>query len=209
LPIVGVTAAGLGVRIDVDGAPLHAFNVHLPPAPYQPYQLLGIDYRDGPPLATAEEARTAARAARGLAADMLAADIATAGIGPVVVTGDFNEPSHLDWTPRAANAGIHPIAVAWPTSQQLAALGFVDCWRTAHPDETARTGCTWTTEPAAREKHDRIDFVYARGCGLKLRSTRILGERRPEADRVVAPWPSDHRAVLAHVDFDVGSAALA
>ena len=28
---------------------------------------------------------------------------------PVFVVGDFNEPSHLDWTEAAAKAGRHPI----------------------------------------------------------------------------------------------------
>ena len=36
---------------------------------------------------------------------------------------------------------------------------------------------------------------------LEVESAEIVGEKRPEADVVVRPWPSDHRAVVATVSF--------
>ena len=39
---------------------------------------------------------------------------------PVFLIGDFNEPSHLDWTAAAATAGQHfGWAVEWPTSNEV------------------------------------------------------------------------------------------
>jgi hypothetical protein len=34
-----------------------------------------------------------------------------------------------------------------------------------------------------------------------VEQARIFGEQTPEADVVVTPWPSDHRAVVAKVRF--------
>ena len=45
--------------------------------------------------------------------------------------------------------------------------------------------------------HDRIDFVYFKGNGLKVTDAKIIGENEENADIVVAPYPSDHRAVVA------------
>jgi exodeoxyribonuclease-3 len=65
-------------------------------------------------------------------------------------------------------------------------------------------GLTWspkykiddpTTHP------DRIDFVYFKGNGLKVTDVKIVGENEENADMVVTPYPSDHRAVVA--DFEL------
>ena len=45
--------------------------------------------------------------------------------------------------------------------------------------------------------HDRIDFVYFKGKGVKLNGAKIVGENKENADIVVSPYPSDHRAVIA------------
>lgn len=63
---------------------------------------------------------------------------------------------------------------------------------------------TWTptTEPDDPEDHDdRIDFVFARAPRLEVVAAGIVGEKPPEADIVVTPWPADHRAVVATVRF--------
>ena len=45
--------------------------------------------------------------------------------------------------------------------------------------------------------HYRIDFVYFKGEGVEVIDTKIVGESKENADIVVAPYPSDHRAVVA------------
>ena len=62
---------------------------------------------------------------------------------PVIVTGDFNSPSHLDYTKAAI--GLRPALideVPWPVSQRMLAAGFTDSFRAAHPDPVARPGLT-------------------------------------------------------------------
>jgi endonuclease/exonuclease/phosphatase family metal-dependent hydrolase len=204
-PIGAATAHDLGVAIDVDGRTVYAYNVHLDDSPYQPYQLLGIEYGAAPFVRTVRAAVGYARATRAPALRLLFEDLAAArDADAAFVFGDFNEPSHRDWTRAAAAAGLHPLAVPYPTALALERKGFVDALRAAFPDEVARPAWTWPTrlEPNwAREPHDRIDYVLARGHGLIVQSAAIVGEQAPEADIVVTPWPSDHRAVAVTVRF--------
>lgn len=204
-PIVRATDDDLGVIIDVDGRRIAVFCIHLDDSPYQPYQLLDIEYGDAPFLKTADEAIAAAEATRGGAIDAVLASVAAIDdVDAVFIAGDFNEPSHRDWTQEAADAGLHPIAVAWPATRKLEAAGFVDLYRAIFPDPVARPAFTWTptSEPDDPEDHhDRIDFLFARADGLSVDSAAIVGEKAPEAEIVVTPWPSDHRAVVATVRF--------
>ena len=204
-PIRGATPGGLGAAIEVEGRTIHLYNIHLPDAPYQPYQLLNIPYGDHPFITTEAEAVRFAQEARGAGTRRLLEDLeAAAGSAAVFVTGDFNEPSHRDWTARAAAAGRHPIAVRWPTTLALEEAGFVDAYRAVHPDEIAKPAFTWTptTRPDDPEDHhDRIDFVFARGPGLVVTDAAIVGESSEVAEIVVDPWPSDHRAVVAECRF--------
>ena len=198
------TPNDLGARIDVPGTDVYAFNIHLDDAPYQPYQLLGIPYGGAPFIDTEAEAIRSAEQTRGPALALLDADlIAAEDAEATFVFGDFNEPSGLDWTQEAVDAGNQPIAVDWPTTRHLTDQGFVDAFREANPDPVADPAFTWTPAGDPTEKndhHDRIDFVLARGDGLSVSDAVIVGEKRPEADVVVEPWPSDHRAVAATVE---------
>ena len=45
--------------------------------------------------------------------------------------------------------------------------------------------------------HDRIDFVYFKGRGVTVTDVKVIGENDENADIVVTPYPSDHRAVVA------------
>jgi endonuclease/exonuclease/phosphatase family metal-dependent hydrolase len=204
-PIGPATANDLGVKIDVDGRVVYAFNIHLDDSPYQPYQLLDIEYGTAPFIKTEAEAIAFAEETRGPAMKLLAQDLKAAdGAEAVFVFGDFNEPSHLDWTKEAVAAGHHPITVQWPTTRSLEKLGFVDPYRTIHPDVVAKPAYTWTptSEPTDPEDHhDRIDFVLVRAKNLTVEDAAIVGEKPEAAEIVVTPWPSDHRAVVAKVRF--------
>jgi len=192
-----------GVRIRLDsGQEIFVFNVHLRPFPYQPYQLLNIPYHGHSFIKTEKQAIAAAQKARGHQVEALLKEIkAIKDKGmPIFITGDFNEPSHLDWTAAAARSGRHPVKVVYPTSKALAKVGFVDTYRAIYPDEMKIPGYTWTpltkvSDP--KDHHDRIDFVYYRGKGVKAKSVQIVGENPDNGDIVVSPYPSDHRAVVS------------
>jgi endonuclease/exonuclease/phosphatase family metal-dependent hydrolase len=202
-PLLSSTENDLGVVLDAAGRRVAMFGIHLTDYPYQPYQLLGIPYDAAPFLDSEADAIAAATAARSHGLELLLADLASvADADAVFIAGDFNEPSHRDWTERAAAIGRHPLRVRFPTALRLESIGFVDTYRAAFPDEIEKPGFTWTPESKADDRHDhhdRIDYIFMRAAGGTVESAAVIGEQRPDADMVVAPWPSDHRAVVATV----------
>ena len=118
----------------------------------------------------------------------------------MVLTGDFNEPSFQDWTQKAADKKLVPLAVSYPTTKRISQAGMRDTYRIIHPDEIKERGHTWTntTRPGdPNDFHDRIDFVFVKN--LKVQNAQIVGESTDNADIVLTPWPSDHRGVVAKV----------
>ena len=195
-PIVETYADGVKVEL-APGSFAYVFDVHLEPYPYQPY-----DISDGM-ITTEAQAIAAASSARGAGmASVLSQMSAPLSSGdPVFLVGDFNEPSHLDWTQAAANAGLNMGfgAVDWPTSRDAESAGLVDAFRNVRPDEVGDPGETWTPDPGANEVHDRIDMIYFAGNDLSVTDAEVVGENAANADLVVSPWVSDHRGVV--VDF--------
>lgn len=178
-------------------------NVHLPSSPYGPELV-----RDGK---TAAQVLANERATRlGEIRRYLGPLSRQAGRGiPTFLTGDFNSPSHLDWTPAAAAARPQvKYPLRWPVSAAVERAGFRDSYREIFPDPVARPGLTWTPgtpPPRIREREtlDRIDWVTASGPATTLAS-RLVGEPGgPDVD-VGVPWGSDHRAVAS--TFDVNAA---
>ncbi len=114
---------------------------------------------------------------------------------PVFLTGDFNEPSSLDYGAETVGSrkGIDE-PVAWPVSEALLDAGFRDSYREVHPDPVAVPGNT-------HESGERIDYVYAAGPSTTLDS-ELIGERGgDDVDAELAPWSSDHRAVLSRFEL--------
>lgn len=136
--------------------------------------------------------------------------------------GDFNEPSHLDWTEATANlADHHGVVIDWPATTRLAAAGFRDAYREVHPDPVTHPGYTYPSDNAAlpperitwtplSDERDRIDYVfYYPQPGIKATEAYIVGPRgsivrskrveEQTSDTFIEPlgvWPTDHKAVL-------------
>ncbi len=171
-------------------------NVHLPSDPYGPYWV-----RDGEPRAAVLELeRTTRLPAIQQQLDVLPG-LADDGM-PVFLTGDFNSPSHLDWTP-AVDAVREEVRypVSWPVSAALADAGFRDSYREIHPDPVAVPGFTWTPpgtlESVPDEVHDRIDWVLVQGPAETV-ATELVGEAGgPDVDIERDPYPTDHRGVVS------------
>ncbi|KAG0031985.1 hypothetical protein BGZ81_000155 [Podila clonocystis] len=112
---------------------MYLFNCHLYYYPYQPFQLLKIPYDNQPFLDTAEQAIDSCLATRGKEIDSVIHEIQHVAAQepevPIFLTGDFNEPSHLDWTPLSVLTGMHPLTVNWPCTEKLYKAGMVDLWR--------------------------------------------------------------------------------
>ncbi len=197
-----------GACVDLpSGKRVWVFNAHFNHAPYQPYQLLKIPYHDGPFISTAVEAVEAARDARQGQVESMMAEVAAVRDQntPIFITGDFNEPSSLDWTEAVFRAGRCPRVVPWPTTATVYDAGFVDTYRKVHPDPLRMPGYTWTpttSDDDPQDHHDRIDFVIVGGPGAKVTNAEVVGENSGNADIVVTPYPSDHRGVVATVTLE-------
>ena len=199
-------AGGQGLYTFVEPVPgriVAVANTHLPSSPYGPYKVQRGASR-AKVLALEQRLRVAALTHVLRTLPRLAAQ----GI-PVFLTGDFNSPSHLDWTPAVADARPDvPFPVSWPASATLAGAGFVDSYRAVHPDPVADPGYTWTPggpEGRKQDVFDRIDWVLSAGPATAVAS-RLVGERgNPQVD-VALPgrFPTDHRGVVS--TFEVAPA---
>jgi endonuclease/exonuclease/phosphatase family metal-dependent hydrolase len=195
--INSVTTHKNGALIEVNGKTIALFNVHFYHAPYQPYQLLNIPYGKAPFIKTEKEAIEYENTARAHEVKALLKDISLLKDQsiPIFITGDFNEPSHLDWTDKT---NYHPIKVAWPTTLSLEKAGFKDSYRIIHTDPVKKPGFTWTpisSKESKKDHHDRIDFVLYKNA--KVIKSEVVGEAKDSSDIVIKPFPSDHRAVLS------------
>jgi len=170
-------------------------NVHLPSDPYGPYEI-----RDGATLDQVLDLETSVRLPAIQTSIGVLPPLAAAGM-PTFLTGDFNSPSHLDWT--AAVSAVRPevpYPVDWPVSQALADAGFIDSYRAVHPDPVAVPGFTWTPggpEGDPHEVHDRIDWVLSTGPAEALDSTVVGEAGGPDVGIGFDPWPTDHRGALS------------
>jgi endonuclease/exonuclease/phosphatase family metal-dependent hydrolase len=128
---------------------------------------------------------------------------------PVVLTGDFNSPSHRDWTVATARMYEHVSAVPWPVTRAVEDAGLIDAYRAIYPDPATHPGLTW---PASRPKvgsynpgpagkpADRIDMTFTTD-DITVRNAEVVGEESaPDSDISVEPWPGDHRGVVTTLE---------
>ena len=142
----------------------------------------------------------------------------------VFLAGDFNEPSHLDWTEATKNLFDHNgTVVPWHNSVTLQEKGYLDAYRVKYPNSVTHPGFTWAaynTDVALSElvwtpdadDRDRIDYIYFKNDSRIVLSNAIIvgpsgsivkGQGFQDdtlLDKFLLPqgkWPSDHKGVLA------------
>jgi endonuclease/exonuclease/phosphatase family metal-dependent hydrolase len=106
---------------------------------------------------------------------------------PVIIAGDFNSMSHLDYTQEARSQ--YGTAIEWPTSLIISEAGYRDSYRELHREVDRQRDRTWTPR-FPEQQQDRIDYVYYKGKGLDLAEVGII-DTHPEK------FPSDHAALCA------------
>ena len=181
---------------------------------------VGYELRDNPDMSDAEliEAETK-RSGRVSQAEALLNHLKKAGhlneSVPVLLGGDFNCPSHLDWTKDAQRVFERRRALDLPVSQLVLGAGFEDSFRKIHPNPVQYPGITWSPmyrgslsqkegTPQSFERIDRL-YVHERNDDLSSRlvpvAARVLpivweSDQIPDKERI---FPSDHGAVV--IDF--------
>lgn len=140
----------------------------------------------------------------------------------IILGGDFNEPSHLDWTEATCNLyDHHGLVIEWPQTKSLEQAGYVDAFRAIYPNPLTHPGITFpadnplvpvkrlTWTPRADER-ERIDYIFFKGKKMKVTDCKIFGptggiaynKRTPNTgeDKFILPqgvWPTDHKGLLA------------
>ena len=140
----------------------------------------------------------------------------------VILGGDFNEPSHLDWTWETKDLYDHNgLIIPWTVPLMLDNAGYIDTYREQFPDVLSHPGFTFPADnpliPVERltwtpdaDERDRIDYIfYYPYPGLELLDAAVFGprgsisnsQRVTEAteDPFIEPlgvWPTDHKGVL-------------
>ncbi|WP_083997384.1 endonuclease/exonuclease/phosphatase family protein [Chryseobacterium angstadtii] len=131
----------------------------------------------------------------------------------VILGGDFNEASHLDWTEAVKNKYDHNgVVMPWSSTLSLDKAGFKDSYRVMYPNEADYPGFTWVAQkpwaPKADER-DRIDYIFYYDNGkIKVDDSYIVGPKETIVKNISTPetskdkfslptgiWPSDHKAV--------------
>jgi endonuclease/exonuclease/phosphatase family metal-dependent hydrolase len=204
---------GVGARLEDRAG--RAFDVYSTWIDYRAY--IAYALRDNPAIEDAELLRCESEGSNRLAqANALLAHLEESGrfdgSVPLLVGGDWNCPSHLDWTDDTARAFRFKRPLDLPVSRRMAAEGFIDTFREVHPDPLRRPGFTWT--PMARGTVDapmpldRIDRLYRRpATGGELRlvpvAARVLPDRHEPAElpRTERAFPSDHGAVVIDLEW--------
>ena len=140
----------------------------------------------------------------------------------VLLGGDFNEPSHLDWQSDTKDLWDHNGAIVnWDCSSMLYKGGFRDAYRVVYPNPVVNPGFTFPAgnkavtvdklawAPEADER-DRIDFIYyyphssikpvkALVGGPDYSIVKSEFQKEKGRDRFLLPkngWPTDHKAVI-------------
>jgi endonuclease/exonuclease/phosphatase family metal-dependent hydrolase len=151
----------------------------------------------------------------------------------ILICGDFNEPSHLDWQADTAQLRDHNgVVINWDLSTMLHDSGYQDSYRVIHPNPVTHPGFTFPANNLAVpvsslacapevDERDRIDFIYY-GPKEMLRAvdSRVVApagdilrnERVPDdsEDPFIVPlggWPTDHKGVLTRFRLDAAGSA--
>ncbi len=202
---------GVGARLrDERGRELIAYSIWLD---YRAY--ITWDLRDNPTitdedLLKAETERSSRLAqAEGLLAHVQATIDANTDT-PVLVGGDFNTPSHLDWTLDTARVYKHRRDLPLPVSLAFEHAGFADQFRAVHPNPVQYPGITWSpmyrTAGNADQGFERIDrlYLHVRNASRLSATHAAVLPQRWEDDAIPAAqreFPSDHGAVVIELQW--------
>lgn len=115
---------------------------------------------------------------------------------PVIIGGDMNTPSHLDW--GTSTRSIHnDLVVPWYATRFIEELGLVDTYRQLHPNPLTHPGITWNSK-GKKDEH-RIDYIFYKGESLSpthsFSHQAYLQEPLTLNDKQIL-YPSDHGFVV-------------
>ncbi|WP_327085049.1 discoidin domain-containing protein [Nonomuraea sp. NBC_01738] len=123
---------------------------------------------------------------------------------PILMGGDLNAQSHLDWSEQFADAPGHGgVVLDWPYTKLYTEAGFMDVFRYANPDAGRFPGRTWSPFHGMGAIPGRIDYTFARGKDVRILGSRADTRRLPQHQNnwMDDPYPfySDHGSVVTDI----------
>lgn len=217
----------LKARIEIEGHTVVVYSAHLDYthyACYLPRGYSGTTWKklDAPVLDSGEIEKANKESLRDESIAGVIEDIKNEKGNIIILGGDFNEPSHLDWQENTKNLWDHNGSIVnWDCSVMLTQNGFKDAYREVYPNPVTHPGFTFPSDnpdvdikklawaPEVDER-DRIDFIYfIPDKKLKLVDATIVGPNKSiihgqravenSKDKFIMPagiWPTDHKALL-------------
>ena len=197
---------GVGARIKTPKGDLVAYSIWIDYRAYTPQAL-----RDNPTISDedllAKETTESSRFEQAQAiVQHLKDQNHLTGNHPLLVGGDWNGPSHLDWTEETAKVFRNRRNLPLPVSTHMVSNGFTDTFRTVHPNPVNRPGVTWS--PLFRgtvetpETAERIDRLYLHKANAAKTLTPVQAFTLPmrwednDIEQKDRHFPSDHGAVV-------------
>lgn len=194
-----------GVKIDVDGTPVRVFDTWLH---YLPDMRLAPTDKTEEEILAWETAGTRDDEIKKILS-ILKPMLAETDSVPIIMGGDFNVHSHLDWTEATRDLYNHGGAVVrWPVSVAMENAGFKDSFREMNPDPVANLGVTWLTDADSLEterRSDRIDFIYYQGKNIRAIESECYDNSLAKTFSFKGEdffYPSDHGFVLSEFEIE-------
>lgn len=186
-----------GVEIDMEGTPIRIFNTWLH---YLPDMRLVPTEKPESEILAWDDAGTRDDEIRRILS-VLQPVMAQADTIPMIIGGDFNVHSHLDWTEKTRNLYKHGNqTVQWTVSKAMEQAGFKDSFREIHPNPEKEIGATWLYDNKDQlTRSDRIDFIYYQGKRLRVTHSETYNQELGKPLNFKGEeffYPSDHGFVL-------------
>lgn len=136
-------------------------------------------------------------------------DLSTSDEQLMIVAGDMNCPSHLDWI-ESTKASHCNWVYEWPVTKTIVDHGLTDAFREVYPDPAAIPANTWSTVQKSEdgwggtipEPQDRIDMIFYKSPRWAPVGAKVYSGSepiQPKPNQWHNDWPSDHASVV--VDF--------
>lgn len=206
---------GLGALLtDEQGRKLVAWSIWLDYRAFITYELRDNPSMTDEQLLAAEDERSARLPQVTSLLEHIEGEGHLASDVPVIVGGDWNTPSHLDWTIDTARVFKRRRPLDLPVSIAMHDAGFMDTFREVHPDPVQHPGITWSPmfrmSGDSEQGFDRIDRIYLKNPDRPVGAWAL----HPVAASVLPnPWeddgievrdrlfPSDHGAVVVDMEW--------
>lgn len=227
-PCVDDHGSAYRALIDMDGQEVAVYTTHLDYLNCTYYDVKGYDgssWKKRPPMVDMDSIianNELSLRDDGMKAILKSAEEDKAKGCIIIIGGDFNEPSHLDWVESTKDLyDRQGLVVPWTVSKLLEEAGYVDSYREVYPDPLTHPGITYPADVPEMEvkrltwapesdERERIDFIhYAPYEGLSVKDAVIRGPKGSikNNERIVEDsqdtfmvgegvWPTDHKAVL-------------